>query len=206
MEFYVTRLDSACDLVLGLNWLRRYNLLIDWRNTSLKFSPVYDESIVSTLLETIPDPVAVSLVTEMTELLATPTLPLSISLTSSPEPAPSMEIPLEAPMPRLFTSAPLVSMVNVAGFHTIICDKETVKYTLHASPVNETNGFGTSTEPDFANLSGILSEYHDFADVFSESEAYNFLPHHEFDLKIKLRLLMALSLRSAPSIPFSQPS
>ena len=55
MEFYVTRLDSACDLVLGLNWLRRFNPLIDWRSATMQFRPVYDESIVSTLPETIPD-------------------------------------------------------------------------------------------------------------------------------------------------------
>jgi hypothetical protein len=56
---------------------------------------------------------------------------------------------------------------------------------LRASPVDETNGFGTSAEPDFVNLSGIPAEYHDFADVFSESEAYNLLPHREFNLKIE---------------------
>jgi hypothetical protein len=144
MEFYITRLDSACDLVLGLNWLRCYNLLIDWYNTSLKFSPVYDESIMSTLLESIPDPVAVSPAMELTEIPASPALPSSISLTSSPEPAPSMEIPLEAPMPCPFTSAPLVSMVNAAAFHAIIRHKGTVQYTLCTSPVEETNGFGTT--------------------------------------------------------------
>jgi hypothetical protein len=60
-------------------------------------------------------------------------------------------------------------MVNVAAFHAIIRDKGAVQYTLCASPVDETNGFGTLAEPDFANLSGIPAEYHDFADIFSES-------------------------------------
>jgi hypothetical protein len=50
---------------------------------------------------------------------------------------------------------------------------------------NETLTFGSSAEPDFADLSGIPSEYYNFADVFSESEAYNFLPHCEFDFKIE---------------------
>jgi hypothetical protein len=147
--------------------------LIDWCNTSLKFSPYYDESTVSTLLETILDPVAVSLATEMTELPAALVFPPSISLASSPEPAPSMEIPLvsvlnpvvlfmvllEAPVPHPFTSAPLVSMVNGAAFYVIIHNKGTIQYTLYASPVEETNSFSTSTELDFMNLSDILSKH-----------------------------------------------
>ena len=75
MEFYVTRLDSACDLVLGLNWLRRFNPLIDWRSATIKFHPVYDESIVSTPPEITPAPVAISPATEKTEILASPALP-----------------------------------------------------------------------------------------------------------------------------------
>ena len=112
---------------MGLNWLRRFNPLIDWRSATMQFRPVYDESVVLTPPETTPAPVAISPVTEKTETPASPALPPSILLTSSPDSAPSMEVPPgpsmdipEAPAPRPFTSAPLVSLVNAAAYSAII--------------------------------------------------------------------------------------
>jgi hypothetical protein len=45
--FYVTPLDSSCSIVLGYNWLTRYNPLIDWVLSSIIFPTTDKENPVS---------------------------------------------------------------------------------------------------------------------------------------------------------------
>ena len=43
-----------------------------------------------------------------------------------------------------------------------------------------------STSDDVPDLSEVPTEYHDFADVFSKSNAYTLAPHQPYDLKIEI--------------------
>ena len=190
MDFYVTRLDAPSDLVLGYNWLHRFNPLIDWSAASITFRSTHIGNPVSTQQADMPDPVlASSELLHDSEFTPTPSPEFGVVPETpmfSPGPVPSMDIPdpsMDTPSGfSTLRSAPLVSLVSAAAYATIIAQKDTVQYTLRATPRDDITGHSATTSPD---LSGLPSEYHSFADVFSESEAFNLPPHREFDLQIE---------------------
>lgn len=182
-DFFVTRLDSPCDLVLGYNWLHRFNPLINWSETSITFRSNPSGLSSSTPPAITPAPVSVAPVTDKTT--SAPVYPAEAStpiVTNPLESGPFMDAP-EASAPHPFTTPPLVSLVSAAAYRAIIRDKDTVQYTMRATPTEEATARAASTgQPD---TTGLPPEYHDFADIFSEQEAYNLPPHREFDLKIE---------------------
>ena len=95
MTFYVTPLDSNCRIILGHNWLTRYNPLIDWALSSIEFrTPLQQVPAPSSL----PDHDAQSL----SALRLDPSSVSSPSLTDSPK-APGLQ-------------APPIALINAAAY------------------------------------------------------------------------------------------
>jgi hypothetical protein len=156
ISFYVTPLDPSCSVVLGYNWLTRYNPLIDWVLGSIVFRPqLLDPSIPS-----------------MTSSARTASLPSQTPSVSTEPPKPS-------------DSAPRVSLIGAAAFARACKLPGSQSYRIHLSdPALSAKSASVSDEaPD---LTHIPEEYHDFADVFSKAKADTLAPHRPYDLKINL--------------------
>ena len=226
-DLFVTHLDSPCDLVLGYNWLNRFNPLINWSDATISFRSISHSLSLSTPLAIKPE--SFSVVPSADEAPSVPVFPGGVSspnVTTTSDPRPFLGVPeatrsppgslVEPPSglspassglapdlsgslpdppgptsdtpgafePRPFSSPPHISLVSAASYRTIIKDKDTVQYTLRATRVEEVAGRSASAG-DAPDVSGLPSEYHEFADVFSEEEAFNLPPHREYDLKIE---------------------
>ena len=143
IKFYVTLLDLSCAVVLGYNWLTRYNPLIDWVLGHITFRP------------------------QLLDLL-NPNLTSAARVAQLPSQNPSVSN--ETPKPS--DSTPSISLINAAAFMRASKLPGSQCYRLNLSNISASARTATTSEepPD---LSQIPKEYHDFADVFSKSKAYN---------------------------------
>ena len=152
MTFYLTLLDSECMIVLGHNWLTRYNLLIDWVLSSLTFW------------------------TPAGSLLAPPSTPSlfpssnpdsGLSGQSTPGLVPSVNTPVCTPLH--------ISLINAASFMHGCSLEGSTKYQLQLHPADSAKVWSSSisTPPD---LDIVPLEYCDYADVFSKVKASELPP------------------------------
>jgi len=162
MTFYLTPLDSECSIVLGHNWLTRYNPLIDWVLSSLTFR------------------------TPAPSLLAPPSTPSPVqsgnpvsglSSQSDPGLAPSVDTPVCTP--------PHISLINAATFMHACKLEGSTKYQLQLRPSDSAKARSSSASTPL-DLDIVPLEYCDYADIFSKAKASELPPHHDYDLKIKL--------------------
>jgi len=162
MTFYLALLDSECLIVLGHNWLTRYNLLIDWVLSSLTFR---------TLAGSLPVP-------PLTPSLVPPRNHDSgLSGQSTPGPVPSVN--------TLVCTPPHISLINTATFVRACSLKGSTKYQLQLRPANSAKAWSASTSTPL-DLDIVPLEYRDYTDVFSKAKASELPPHHDYDLKIEL--------------------
>jgi len=162
MTFYLAPLDSECMIVLGHNWLTRYNPLIDWVLSSLTFRTPAPSLLVPLLT---PSPV----------LSSNPVSGLSGQ--SDPSLAPSVDTPVCTP--------PHISLINAAAFVRACKLEGSTKYQLQLCPSDsaKARSSSASTPPD---LDIVPPEYRNYADVFSKAKASELPLHRDYDLKIDL--------------------
>jgi len=162
MTFYLAPLDSECTIVLGHNWLTRYNPLIDWVLSSLTFW------------------------TPAPSLLAPPSTPSPVQSgnpvsglfgQSDPSLMPSVD--------TLVCTSPHISLINAATFVHACKLEGSTKYQLQLRPSDsaKARSSSASTPPD---LDIVPPGYRDYADVFSKVKASELPPHRDYDLKINL--------------------
>jgi len=166
--FYVTPLDSSCSIVLGYNWLTRYNPLIDWVLSSITFPAKSKESPVS-------EP--------------RPSMRATVSDEMEPQPFSDnsdSDMPEDTPPPTAPKATPKVdiSLVNAVAYLRACELPGTQQFTLNLKDISARASSTSDSPPN--DLSSVPEEYHDFADVFDKAKADTLAPHRPYDLKINL--------------------
>ena len=174
IAFFVAPLDPTCDAVLGLNWLSKYNLLVDWSLCQITFHTPKHVKIL--LPESTP----------ASSMIAAHTVSIPTSL-STPAVVGTLHCRLTAatctpafPAP----SPPDICLINAVAF--LQASKLEGSKTFHISP--DTLRLHSAKLPDDEqiDLSNIPEHYHDFADIFSKCHADTLPEHWPYDLCIEL--------------------
>ncbi|SJL07238.1 uncharacterized protein ARMOST_10581 [Armillaria ostoyae] len=185
VDFYVTCLDSSCNIVLGYNWLSRYNPLIDWVKDSITFcsrllgvsipasASVASDATASNCTD-IPCPIPIPIPTPVSK-------PTPRSRRAPPPYKPIYSYPTIPSFSATATSK--ISIISVAAFVRACAEDGAQQYTLQPSAPSISGMAGSMAPPD---MSDVPAEYHNFADVFSDLLSEKLPEHRPYDLKIHL--------------------
>ncbi|KAG6327615.1 hypothetical protein ID866_11474, partial [Astraeus odoratus] len=119
MTFYLALLDSDCKIVLGYNWLTKYNPLIDWSMNSITFRM---------FTERVPTPPSTP------SDSSTPGANPGSSSTPHPTPGPvpsdsTPDVPGRTPL-----KAPHISLINAAAFMRACKLEGSFQFSLQLCP------------------------------------------------------------------------
>jgi len=176
LEFFVTPLEASFAVVLGLNWLRHYNPLIDWRLNSITFrSNVKDLPSMTSIRSLPPSPVVV----QDPISVDSPGIPLD-----PPSISPSISNP--TPEPPTVSQKPHISFINAAAYARACRLEGSQAFQLNLADIPDllARSATASTSDQGPDLTVIPEEYHGFADVFSKTKADRLPEHRPYDLKI----------------------
>ena len=161
VTFFVTTLDPSCSVVLGYNWLARYNPLVDWVSKSITFRSMRVNPLTSVASDSIPPQLPLP-AEDFVPSQTPPISPISPDTSSTPSP-------------------PHISLVNAVAYARACKLAGSQSFRLFASQIPDVSD--TFSDSD---LSNVPEEYHEFADVFSKSRSDKLPEHRPYDLKIHL--------------------
>ena len=201
VTFYVTPLDSTCDVVLGYNWLHRYNPLVNWSENSVAFRHTATGE-PSALQSFYPVDDALSIDSSMSAEDPLSAADFSFGdpppLGDRPEP-PSFAPPLRKSRKKpsypfepiyeyppgdhfIISSSPKISVISAAAY--LRACKEPGAHQFSMRPDPGTSLREAKVQP--ADVSDIPPEYRDYADVFSDTLSEVLPDHRPYDHKIEL--------------------
>jgi hypothetical protein len=105
---------------------------------------------------------------------------------STSDPLPSVTSAFaSASVPLGNVSLPSVSFINAAAYSHLAHVKGNTFFSVTISNADTVSGRSASAQQ--VDLTGIPEDYHEYADVFSKSQANNLPPYRPYDLKIDLK-------------------
>src|ERR1700722_915461 len=177
--FYVTPLDSSCSIVLGYNWLTRYNPLIDWVLSSIIFSASCIENPVSkptSLRATVSEELETTNTTKPHDYDYESDFHDSESHDSKgyePDTPASANPPNHAKID--------IALVNAVAYQCACQLPRSQSFSITLSNGKTSACSALASAEKLINLTGVPKEYHDFTNVFSEVKANKLPSHRPYD-------------------------